>query len=384
MRIEADLHSQMEREVLGNLEGFKYSETIKDKADQIIEDTEREGRQRFVDVYDFLNQASREEVIDEGNYDERYNKLRLLCFTEYGKTIEEIADSDLGIISQIQHAPAYLSKLGVGFLSDNSIGYEGINGREFIAPDYVEISRKITPEKRAQLLEKKKQGFEKLIVTPIGLKLFIMTHDFSRLVVESSNRGNLHTASGETIIFEPGYSIQAILDEATDKNENGVYYNVKPSNQDATEFTFCTKSYALGPPSFPECNRHGWKISLVENLPNLPKRGHGITVGDRPQLESYFSAKYYWKRIMSDSRYKNELFWTIEDWLAFASQKIVEEGIMIDDSKSGTASKLLGNIFSDYDVANAGFDRDQNRVCIFRKRPYPQENLCARTLVSVI
>lgn len=383
MRIETDLHGEMEREVLGDLEGFKYSESIKDKSDQIIEGTEREGRQRFIDVYDFLNQASREGAIDEDSYQERYQKLRAICFMEYGKTIEDIADYDLEIVSQIQHASAYLSKLGVGFLSDNSIGYEGINGREFIAPDYVEISRKITPEKRAQLLEKKKQGFEKLIITPIGLKLFNMVHDFSRLVVENSKQGNLQTASGEKITFDDGFRIQSILNEATNEKPDGIYYNVRPDKK-AEEFTYCTKDYALGPPHFPECNRLGWKVSLVENLANLPKRDEGEIVGERPQFEAYHSAKYCWKTIMFDPIYIGESFWTIEDWLVFASKKIIEEGVMIDDFEHGVGSNLLGNIYSDKDIVSACYDFADNKICLYRSNPYPHQHLCARTLVSII
>lgn len=327
------LQGEMEKEVLGDLEGFKYSAEIKDKADEVIERANRNFQQRFIDVFDFLLAAKSEGVAEEENIEMRLKKLEELCFEEFEPEVEDLIDQDLDIRLKYRQ---YENDLW--YLPDGSLGYEVSGGKTFTLPTFRELIRELTPEKRQEIMKKKSQGFDGLVVTPFGLSLERSFDELKRII---KTNDALYTTSGKRVQVKNEF-----IDLWNRVEKENPVYPLNYNNTDGSVSTYMRKSDLL---KYDDKNVKfpGWNIGLVENLINLPRRGQGQTIGGRAQLETHERPCDVIKRVQSEEPYRGETFFTLEDWLALAGYNISTHNLILDDiAGEGSGTILIGSYMS--------------------------------------
>lgn len=343
------LQGEMEREVLGDLEGFKYSEEIQDKADQVIERANRNFQQRFIDVFDFLLAAKSEGVAEEENIETRLEKLEGLCHEDFGLEVEDLIDQDLEIRRKYSQ---YENDLW--YLPDGSLGYEVSGGKTFALPTFRELIRELTPEKRQEIMKKKAQGLDGLVVTPFGLSL---ERSFEELKKVMKANDALYTTSGKRIppqtecdVWHRVKNVKYPIDFGADGKSN------KYMNKE--DLIILEEKHKKFP---------GWNIGLVENLIDLPRKGHGQTIGGRAQLETHEPLREVIKKVQTEEQYQGETFFTLEDWLALARYNIYTHNLILDDiAGNGSGTILLGSYIADSPSYFLGveFDHVTNKIKI--------------------
>ncbi|MDO8492172.1 MAG: hypothetical protein Q7S34_00835, partial [bacterium] len=104
----------------------------------------------------------------------------------------------------------------------------------------------------------------------------------------------------------------------------------------------------------------GWLITFVEEMPNIPREGHGLTIANRPQIDTAGSSikkyieqgkntptpKEYLKAIQNEKMYQNEAGLTPEEDLIYAISHLEETNEVLNDYQGkGSISYNLGALF---------------------------------------
>lgn len=111
---------------------------------------------------------------------------------------------------------------------------------------------------------------------------------------------------------------------------------------------------------------NAWQISLIEDLPDLPKEGGGKTIGNRKQLEANKTPIDYFKLLQTQEQYQGEAGQTPESALITWLTYLQEKQTAIDSYKNqGKANWLVGNCVSGC-VPGFCWNRDFHQSSLFR------------------
>ncbi|MEI6478164.1 MAG: hypothetical protein WCO52_04215 [bacterium] len=268
-------------------------------------------------------------------------------------------------------------------LADGRLGIEGIDGKPYPVPELGAVEKLFT-EARERFQAKIEQGFTKILLVPFGLSLDRLSQRFGETVLRHHQAGTL-LATKKTP-SDPDQPLE--LDENQPLWRWDQYNNADVSGvltYDPEAFTANqgqTKTTLLSG----ESPLPGWRVVLVENLPNLPATGAGETINGRQQLEANKTPNEYLHLIKTEPAYTGESGLNPEEWLTYALSHLEETNQVIDDYQgNGKISYLLGAYFSAAEgVPAAVWDRAGRRAYLDRFEPdYRYPSVGARSAVRV-
>jgi len=261
---------------------------------------------------------------------------------------------ELHIERQYAEQVAVLEAAGLlEVLENGEKGIRGIDGKPYPLPSLETINARFrSKEAKETVKEKSPQGFKKLVLVPFAMSLDALTAKYGERIKEHHSAGKLMYSDGTVVpadklnINQPVYT----TDDLKNADQTGaLVYN--PTSFDATNHGGKTKAQILAienpadisiGPSTPEHHTPGWRILLMEELPDLPAEGAGQTVGNRKQLEANKSANEYLAQLKTGP-YANEHGLTPEDGLALALTNLETKGQVTDDFRGkGKAAYLTG------------------------------------------
>ena len=272
-----------------------------------------------------------------------------------------------------------------GLLETLSNGGKGIKAMdkdgkptiEYPIPTSEEIIEKlISPEQREIFKTKIEQGFVKLLIVPFGLPLINIAQAYQKALQSHFDRQKLfHTKKEPTDPNEP----------ITELHKDGpMYIWDKYNNADATgELVYEPKklekdNHQGKTKSEIVAQKGGFKVLLIEDMPNIPRKGNAIEKGGRTQIDTKGTtiAKYieqgkdtpspieYLNALQTESKIANSPYYqeeplTPEDQLIYALTHLEETDEVVDDYKgNGSISYQLGAYFlSSGDVPDAFWAR---------------------------
>ena len=249
-----------------------------------------------------------------------------------------------------------------GVIEDLPSGKEGvigIDGQEYPVPSFEEVVARCEA-KFEMLKQKAEQGFVRIILTPFAMPLDALREKYKQRILEHHRTGKL-LATKQTP-SDPDEPLD--LDENNplgtwdgynnaDVNGKLLYY---PSALDAQNHGAKTKAQVLS-----EQNPTGWDITLIEDMPNIPRAGKGETIGGRPQIDTagmsitaYIekgqllpSPIEYLKAIQQDPIYQGEEGVTPEEDIVNSLIQLEDtDQISNDYHGKGSTSYNLGALFA--------------------------------------
>jgi len=334
------------------------------------------------------------EIMDKAVAAEKAGKLQeaINFYTDYKnelvkiKEIKEIRErvkeleKSLELEKQYKDQVEILKKNGlIEKLPIGELGFVDINEIPRPIPTYKEILERV--EAKKELLEKKeKQGFTQLLLVPFGMKLSAMAEKAKDLILKKYKQGNLKGTNGDNLELDEETPV--LLEKKYEGGDADIrgklfYY---PESFLQNNHKGKTKKKILD-------QTGGWDIMLIEDLPDLPARGEGNTVGNREQLESDFSAHDYLTIKLKEEQYKEEQGMTPEAELAHFMHYLQKNNQVIDDWQgSGKANLNLGGFIKDAGMAGGTcffrWQRDDKQLQISWIYPYDANNVrAARTLI---
>ena len=260
-----------------------------------------------------------------------------------------------------------LERLGIlKKLSNGAEGIQGIDNKEYGLPSYAEISQSLRQGKE-WLKTKTEQGFNRLLIVPLGLSLDDLIEKYRQVILRHHQAGKLlATKANPTDPDEP-----LALDESqpvrvwekyknADSDGKLVYFPKEFSEKHQGK----TKKEVLK-------KQGGWTVLLLENLPNLPRRGQGKEIKGRKQLEADQTPNQYLETLKTGASYENETGMTPEEQIIYAIKHLEQTNQVIDDYQGkGSASFQMGAYFpADGAVPIVYCYRDLRRASLYRNFP---------------
>ncbi|MDE1970204.1 MAG: hypothetical protein KGI50_01335 [Patescibacteria group bacterium] len=249
-------------------------------------------------------------------------------------------------------------------LGKEGLGFVGIDGKEYPVPSYEEVKAMV--DRQEDILTKKaEQGFVKLLLVPFGMRLGVLIEKYKQALLTHLREGALFATKKSS--DEPNEPIELdgakpvwVWDGFVDADANNLllYY---PHQFSAKEHGGKTKLQLLA-------EGKAWNVLLVEYLPNIPRAGKGLVVGERHQLEAGKSPRDYLTALSADSWYAHERGTSIEDQLLYAMTHLEETNqIMNDWEGNGSSAYQLGTYMVDGDsVPVVSYGRGYMRAGIVR------------------
>jgi len=300
---------------------------------------------------------------------------------------------DLG--HQYEQQTEILRKLGIlKFLSDGQRGITDIHGKEHTYPSYREIITRMRAQKDI-FIPKIDQGFTTLLITPFGMKLDDLIEIYRHGIITHYQEGKLfYTRQNPADEHEPLIPVLLHADYATNPDnaplhvwdgyhnadiDGKLLYDVKAFSPDPTKHQGKTKAQILTD------TRRGFHISLIENLPNIPRSGNGHLIHGRPQLEAGKTPRDYLS-LLGTPPYDHEIGMTPEDHLIYALYHLATTNQVIDDVNGhGSISYNIGAYFPfSGAVPGACWHRVGRRAYVYRRHPDSPVEFCGvRSVVRV-
>jgi len=265
-------------------------------------------------------------------------------------------------------------------LSGGELGIHGIDGREYHIPNYEEVERHMS-ERSEALKIKIEQGFTKLLLVPFGMSLDTLAEKYKETILKHHSQGKLFATKKEPT--DPDVPLELdtnqplwIWDEYKGADQSGkLVYNPKEFSQNHGGKT---KTELLGTDA-------GWRILLIEDMPNIPRQNQGKTLGTRPQLEANMIPRQYLEKLGLDS-YKDEVGMTPEDQLTYTIIHLETTNQVIDDYQgNGSVSYQIGAYFPASELVPSAFwYRDDRQAYLSRDNAGDRaEDLGVRSAVRV-
>ena len=224
-------------------------------------------------------------------------------------------------------------------LSNNAKGITGIDGKEYPVPTIDQVKAKIT-ENEAKLMPKIEQGFTKILLVPFAMPLNDLMKKYEETILKHHKQGTLRATNGDTLELNenmPLYHWDGYNN--ADKEGNIVYY---PKQFNQNNHQGQTKQELLDS----DMLINGWRIMLIEDLPDLPAEGQGEEINGRKQLEANRAPIDYLQTMQADPIYQNEQGLTPEDYIAYAISQLEEKDQVIDDWQgNGKSCWMAGAYF---------------------------------------
>ncbi len=249
-------------------------------------------------------------------------------------------------------------------LGKDDLGFVGIDGKEYSIPTYEDIEKKVK-EQEGVLTQKAGEGFVKLLLVPVGMRLGVLIEKYKQVLLTHLREGAL--LATKKVQDDPDEPIELDGEKPiwvwdgfveADVNDLLLYY---PQEFSAQNHGGKTKRELLA-------DNHGWNVLLIEYLPNIPREGAGEDINGRKQLEAGKSPREYFRIIKEDQAYAHDLVFSIEDQLVYAITHMEETNqIMNDWEGNGSSAFQLGAYMVDGDsVPVVSYGRGYIRAGIVR------------------
>jgi len=229
------------------------------------------------------------------------------------------------------------------------MGIIGIDGQEYILPDYEDLLERLKdPETRELVKNKAEQGFVKLQITPFALPLSVLIDRYKTILLKIHKETGLKTTDGSTLELDENNPL--FVWEDLVQSDNPSTSKDKQIEYGVSNYAGKTKEERGGKYKnelLKENPDNGWQISLIEDLPDLPKEGKGLTITNRKQLEANKTPTDYLKLLQTQEQYQGESGQTPEDALTTWLTYLQEKQTVIDDWQGqGKANWLAGTFVS--------------------------------------
>ncbi len=273
------------------------------------------------------------------NQFEKIPTLNLEKNQEEGELFETLPQKELK--EQYEGQKEILERVGIlEQFANGEMGIKGIDNKEYSFPSYAEIVHRMRENKEV-LGTKIEQGFNQLLISPLGMKLDDLIEKYRQVILKHYKEGKLLATKENPSDSEkylklnennPVWTLSEYLN--ADVNGRMVYYPEKFSEKQGK-----TKQEVL--------SVHGaWNILLLEDLPNIPKEKKGKEIKGRKQLETGKTPNQYLEMLKKDSHYQNEIGMTLEDQITYAIKYLEQTSQVIDDCNgNGSVSYQLGAYF---------------------------------------
>lgn len=250
--------------------------------------------------------------------------------------------------------------------SSGELGIKAIDGKEYAFPAYREIAMGMRKDKE-MFKTKTKQGFNRLLIVPFGMKLDDLIEKYRQVVLKHHQEGKL-LATKESP-SDPDEPLE--LNETqpiwvwdkypnADISEGLVYFpeEFSPNHQGKTKNQILKE-------------QGGFNLLLMENLPNIPRKNKGEKVKRRKQLEAGLTPNQYFETLKTNLIYQGETGMTPEEQIMYAIQYLEENSQVIDDWQGkGSISYQLGAYFpASGGVPRAYWSRGDRRAYLGRGGP---------------
>ena len=222
-------------------------------------------------------------------------------------------------------------------------GIIGIDNEEYVFPSLREITERMRKNKEA-LKPKTEQGFNRFLITPIGMRLDDLIEIYKQVILKHHREGKLFATKknpsdpDEPLEFNEEEPVW-VLDKYQNADISGelVYFPQEFSQDHQGK----TKQEILK-------DQGGFTVMLTEDLPNIPRQGKGKEIGGRKQLEANQTPNKYLEILKTDPAHQNETGMTPEEQIILAILRLEETNQVLDDySGNGSASHQLGAYFTD-------------------------------------
>ena len=222
-------------------------------------------------------------------------------------------------------------------------GIVGIDGKPYPLPRMETVMARVR-EKKDLVKEKKLQGFEKLVLVPFGMSLDNLISTYGERLKAHHAAGKLGATNGDVLDLDADEPVH-VWDKYPNADKDGrLVYDPAAFTKEGHGGK--TKEAILKEQAERNDTARGWRVLLLEDLPDLPAKNQGKTVGNRPQLEADRTPNDYLGAIGQGDVYKHESGMTPEDWLAYALSELETQDRVIDDNEGqGKASYLTGAWF---------------------------------------
>jgi hypothetical protein len=262
----------------------------------------------------------------------------------FKKKIERKNDLEsLNIKEQWESQIKILTKLGILeiFPGSKELGIRGIDGKEYPVPNHQDIMARLESNKEI-IGVKMEQGFMKLLLEPFALPIDTLAKKYEKAILKHFEDGKLFATKEKPT--DPDVPLDLDVNQPlykwdeynnADGDDKLVYFPKEFSNNHQGK----TKEELLSDPE------SGWRVWLVENMPNIPREGKGKERGKRKQLEANKTPKEYLK-LLGTGEYQNESGLTPEADIMCALTHLEETNQVINDYAGlGSASYQVGAYF---------------------------------------
>ncbi|MFH0852407.1 MAG: hypothetical protein V1845_02295 [bacterium] len=245
-------------------------------------------------------------------------------------------------------------------LSKGEQGIVGIDGQEYPFPSLKQIGERMS-KKRERIEKKQEQGFAKLLIVPFGMKLDDLIEVYRLTILKHSKEKNLFsTKQGPKDEFPPEFlEINGFREDKpimfpddlkeADQENRLVYFpkELSPKHQGKTK-----QELLMEDPD------NAWQAILIEDMPHIPRRGEGKTVGGRPQIDTVGSSieefiregrvigpKEFLNALQEKPIYQGEQAMTPEDYLIYAITYLETTNRVLDEivENIGSISGAFGS-----------------------------------------
>ena len=238
------------------------------------------------------------------------------------------------------------------------------------------------------------QGFVRLKLTPFGLSIDRLIEKKKQLLLQHFAEGRLFYTKAD-----PNDSTEALIPitaaEFDASNPLWVWDKYRGADKSGG-LVYYPESFSATPGGQIKAEliveAGVWDIGLMEDLPNIPRGGHGQTVGARPQLdttgtsirafiapgETVPTPREYLQALQTDPTYQHESGLTPEDQLIYDMEFLEATNQVMDDYKGqGSVSYQLGAYFvADGIVPVACWDRNNRQARLGGVAPDFRDDRC--------
>ena len=273
---------------------------------------------------------------DDENPEEKAVSDNELGHSEWTVEVSEL-ESQLELPQQYEKMVGALEQSGmIETLSTGELGITAIDGKEYNLPSYDKIAKELS--QRPELKIKIDQGFKKLLVVPFGRSLDQLIYQYRETI--ERHRHDLKATNGDKLTRDVLGSFHKWDDYTENDIKGEIVYG--PSTFRSKDNGGQTKTELLK-------TGRAFRVLLVEDLPDLPARSTGQTVGGRPQLEAGEAPQQLLNKILTDPIYQGEVGLIPEDWLVLATTELESRQLVIDDMLGqGQNANLLGAYLPPY------------------------------------
>ena len=305
----------------------------------------RSLERRFKEAYNKAIRGKKEEVASsfllaqklKEEIEEKLGKLK--------SELEPIFEKEISLEKQYQSQVEILTKAGILIdLENKEKGILGIDKKPYPIPTLDKIRERLEANKTT--LEKKiKEGFQKLLLVPIGMSLDLMIDKYRNVILDHHTNNKLFATKKNPTDPDDPLDLDTttpvwVWDKYKEADKKGelVYY---PNTFDPKTHGGETKQELLSHLTLP-----GWEVILLENLPNIPRQTKGQTREGRRELEAGETPNAYLEKLKKEKPYQNETGLTPEAWLTYAITHLEEKNEVVDNFEGhGSINYNLGAYF---------------------------------------